>query len=110
MVPMTLSSVHSAQVLATGTSVPASAVITLYSRSTAWALGSSLPGGLRRITYLRPPAPSMKVGLDCPPLNFSTCSSPLKPATWSFIHAARRAVSRPSFSVIGRVFVCPYLS
>jgi hypothetical protein len=53
MVPMTLSSSHRAQVFGTGTSLPASAEITRYSRSTAWALGSSLPGGLLRSTYLR---------------------------------------------------------
>ena len=31
-----------------------SALITLYSRSTAWAEGSNLPGGLRRRTYFWP--------------------------------------------------------
>ncbi len=53
MVPMTLSSWHRAQVFGTGTSLPASAEITRYSRSTAWALGSSVPGGFRRSTYFR---------------------------------------------------------
>ena len=39
----------------TGTPVWPSAVMTRYSRSTACADGSSLPGGLRRRTYSRPP-------------------------------------------------------
>ena len=47
-VPITSGSSQSAYVFGTGTSVFASAVITRYSRSTACAEGSSLPGGLRR--------------------------------------------------------------
>ena len=44
-----------------------------YSRSTACADGSSLPGGLRRNTRRRPPARSQgRSGLDWPPLNCST--------------------------------------
>ena len=53
---------------ATGTSVPASAVITRYSRSTACAEGSSLPGGLRRSTYVPLPAASRNVGIRLPAL------------------------------------------
>jgi hypothetical protein len=53
---MTASSSQSTNVRGTGTPEPSSAVITRYSRSTAWAEGSSLPGGLRRSTYSRPPA------------------------------------------------------
>jgi len=55
-VPMTASSSQSTYVRGTGTSVRPSAVITRYSRSTACAEGSSLPGGLRRRTYSRAPA------------------------------------------------------
>ena len=36
----------------TGTAVCASARMTRYSRSTAWALGSKFPSGLRRRTYV----------------------------------------------------------
>ncbi len=49
-VPITSGSSQSAYVRATGTSVSASAVITRYSRSTAWAEGRSLPGGFFRST------------------------------------------------------------
>jgi len=52
--------------------------MTRYSRSTAWADGSNLPGGLRRITYLRPEA-SRGGGFDCPPLNCRTSRGPWKP-------------------------------
>src|SRR6266545_4804319 len=52
---MTASSSHSANVRGTGKPVIPSAVMTRYSRSTACADGRSLPGGLRRSTYSRPP-------------------------------------------------------
>ncbi len=53
--PITDSSSHSRCIFATGTSVPASASITRYSRSTACADGSSFATGpgLERITYER---------------------------------------------------------
>ena len=49
-VPITPGSSHSTITSGTGTPLVASACITLYSRSTAWADGSSAPGGLRRST------------------------------------------------------------
>ena len=54
---MTPGSSHSVNVRGTGTPVPASAVITRYSRSTACADGKSLPGGFRRSTYARDGVP-----------------------------------------------------
>src|SRR5688572_1208316 len=48
--------------------------MTRYSRSTACAEGSNLPGGFRLKTNRRPSAPWRRyVGLDCPPLNCSSC-------------------------------------
>ena len=75
------SSPQSTTALGTGTSVSRSASSTRYSRSTAWAEASSSPGGLRRNTYSCSPAVSLKVGLDCPPGNFSALSGPSKPGT-----------------------------
>src|SRR5215831_9240765 len=49
---MIASSSHSAYTCGTGTAVCASARMTRYSRSTAWALGSKFPSGLRRRTYV----------------------------------------------------------
>jgi hypothetical protein len=50
MLPITVSSSHSASARGTGTSVGASARSTRYSRSTACAEASNAPGGLRRST------------------------------------------------------------
>jgi hypothetical protein len=62
---MTEGSSQSAYVLGTGTFVEPSAVMTLYSRSTACADGSRLPGGLRLTTYRFPVREVMRnVGLD----------------------------------------------
>jgi hypothetical protein len=58
-VPVTLSSAQYTTGSATGNPCACSALIALNSRSTACAEGSSLPGGLRRSTYLRAGVSSM---------------------------------------------------
>ncbi len=63
-VPMTESSVQSAVTSGTGTSLPASAFITRYSRSIACADGKSLPGGFLRTTKDSSPIPTQYVGFD----------------------------------------------
>jgi len=80
---MTPSSSHSTTDFATGKPAPCSAEMTRYSRSTACADGSSLPGGLRRRTYLLPSAAVRRyVGFDWPPLNCSITGI-LKPRNFS---------------------------
>ena len=49
-VPMTLASSYSSRARGTGTSLPSSARRMQYSRSTACARGSSVPGGFLRST------------------------------------------------------------
>jgi hypothetical protein len=62
---MTVLSSQSVYVLGTGTFVVPRAVMTLYSRSTAWADGRRLPGGLRLTTYFFPVREvTRNVGLD----------------------------------------------
>lgn len=52
---MTAGSSQSAYVSGTGTAVPASAVMTRYSRAMSWAVASTWPsGGRRTIQELRP--------------------------------------------------------
>ena len=55
LVPMMSSCVHNRCVLGTGKK-PSSAVMIVYSRSTAWAPGSSFPGGCFRTTNSLPRA------------------------------------------------------
>ena len=68
---MTSSSSHSPYVFGTGTSVFSSAVITLYSLSTAWADGSKTPGGFLLKTNSFLSVAILYVGFDCPPLNWA---------------------------------------
>ena len=62
--PATSSSSHKPYVLGTGTSVSYSAVITLYSLSTACAEGNNLPGGFLLKTRFLLSVIILYVGLD----------------------------------------------
>ena len=67
----------------TGTAVSAKACMTRNSRSTAWAEGSSCPGGFFRRTKRLWFDSSKKVGLDWPPSNWRITQGRSKPSKWT---------------------------
>src|SRR5258706_16259541 len=94
---MTDSSSHSACGRATGKPFGCRAAMTRYSRSTACAEGSSLPGGLRLSTKRRPSAAVRRyVGFDWPPLNCSICAM-RKPRNFSSAPPSMRCRSSTGF-------------